>query len=452
MIQDPSFLIGIYLFGFALILSKGCFNRSKRINKLALVFWLIGVWPIVTNLMVPRQLDYVLFGGAGWHMDYVWSAALIWAGRLTTLSLVICLFTCIYKCRDQGFPSPGYPLFVSYLLFSSSVIIASVFGIPGGGFSQSLLMPFVLFTVMYLVVNQSFENVIIYAKRVCLVYIYLSLLVAVLNPGWAVLTGAHSVIPGITSRLFGVASNANGLGPIALLYIFLDIKSYKRTYFDKICYLAALIVLVWAQSKTIWIAAIIGYFLKLWFGKSENGKISTYRGTLRFLYIFIPVLAVVFVLLLPVSENQKLGEDPFGTLTGRTILWKITIDEWEKTPIFGYGPNLWDEKFRSRHIGFRSDFASHAHNMFVQQLGETGIVGVVFLCVFVVVLIRIAWLVRDQFNGLSLALISIPLVRCFTESALNNRSMGESTFVNFTIFGVLIFLMKKKQSSIGKIS
>ncbi|WP_406811570.1 O-antigen ligase family protein, partial [Klebsiella aerogenes] len=59
------------------------------------------------------------------------------------------------------------------------------------------------------------------------------------------------------------------------------------------------------------------------------------------------------------------------TLSGRVSIWFEVIKDWQNNPIFGYGPDYLDVEHRLR-LGML--FAFHAHNQFIQTLGQSGLV------------------------------------------------------------------------------
>jgi len=442
-------VVGVYLLGLAVLLAKG-FNSRKRIQWLAVLLWILGVWPIVTNLSIPRDLDYLLVSAKGWHMEYEWHPTLVWVGRLSTLAIVACLLATFARTARKGLPQPGHGLWISFLLFASTPILSSLFGSGGGGFTHALLRPLLISSALYLAVNESPGRMILYAKRFCLAFVYGSLVTAVLRPGWAVLVGMPGVISWFSSRLFGVSVNPNGLGPIALLYLYLDLAEPSRSWMKWLGRLAALAVLIWAQSKTVWAAALFGVAIKIAYS-SRPILIRNLPRSLLLRYsltaiLCFPALGLIWNPSLSALREVGIESGTIVNLSGRTELWRITLEEWKNSPLIGYGPNLWNEEYRSKHFFVERPYASQAHNMVIQTLGESGLLGLVMFMTFVLVLVKMAWQTRDISKGLSLCLVSMPLVHCLTESTFRSRNIDETTFVTMGIFGTLIVWEKIRQA------
>lgn len=64
-------------------------------------------------------------------------------------------------------------------------------------------------------------------------------------------------------------------------------------------------------------------------------------------------------------------------VTQRFDLWRAYFEMFKSNPIFGVGIEMGPEYVLEKYekLGIESDFVSHAHNDFIQMLGETGIIG-----------------------------------------------------------------------------
>lgn len=103
------------------------------------------------------------------------------------------------------------------------------------------------------------------------------------------------------------------------------------------------------------------------------------------------------------------------SLTGRDQIWAIAYDEWQRNPVFGYGPGLWDASFRAS-IGMPN--ATHAHNQFMDTLSRSGTVGATALVLYASTLLVLSvWHARTT-GGLSLALFIALSLRSVSEVPL----------------------------------
>lgn len=65
-------------------------------------------------------------------------------------------------------------------------------------------------------------------------------------------------------------------------------------------------------------------------------------------------------------------------LSERGRFWQVALDMFKENPILGTGLNSFDIKFNLSEIrSIKYDFAG-AHNIYIQLLGETGILGIFF--------------------------------------------------------------------------
>lgn len=124
------------------------------------------------------------------------------------------------------------------------------------------------------------------------------------------------------------------------------------------------------------------------------------------------------------------------TLTGRTYLWQQGILAFLQSPFFGVGyqaywvqgfaepERLWEEFFIAARSGF------HFHNTYIETAVETGIVGLLMLCMIILVMVfgHLKRLLSDRYNDESYLLFGVAtllLVRSFVEiDVLNPYQVG----------------------------
>jgi O-antigen ligase len=104
-----------------------------------------------------------------------------------------------------------------------------------------------------------------------------------------------------------------------------------------------------------------------------------------------------------------------ASMTGRDQIWAIAYDEWQRNPLFGYGPTLWDASFRDS-IGMPN--ATHAHNQFMDTLSRSGTVGAAALVLYALVLLFLSIRYARASGGLSLALFVALALRSISEVPL----------------------------------
>ena len=246
-----------------------------------------------------------------------------------------------------------------------------------------------------------------------------------------------SLLPGINWRLVGFAIHSNGIGVTAAIAVVLEVSGMVRQRPNWLVLLPALAVLVLAQSKTAWIGALVGVALvrfdavkELMAGRASR---STSIGLVIFTCFSLVIIAAVIVVLGSSDRfSVFLDSSGFTTFTGRTRIWDITLNEFEKSPLFGYGPSLWDQQYRWEH-GMMA--AGQAHNQFVQILGQAGIIGGLSLLWYLYCLGRGCLAALPGTKGLSLVMFLLLVVRCFMEAPLQmNGILEEEALIHGLVF------------------
>jgi O-antigen ligase len=275
-------------------------------------------------------------------------------------------------------------------------------------------------------------------------YAFGSLAVAVFAPSWAL---AHShqagVIPGLTTRLAGLAPHPNALGPMMAVLLILEWRAKPRS---AVVMTAAAVAVAWSQSKTTLaviavVAAVAGY-----------RRLRSVPAGGRSTWLPIILLAVVvgasgYYALGPASpERPPVDRTDVSaeTFTGRTAIWQATLEVWRANPLVGYGPDLWgdamDRRYRYR-VGFPP---GHAHNQLIQTLGDSGLVGAVALAVYLVGLGGLARAGDRRTLGYGALLFVILVLRSFTEVPLRGATLSTDFLLHMGTFGYLLIGANEK--------
>ncbi|GAP95440.1 O-antigen ligase family protein [Leptolyngbya sp. NIES-2104] len=146
---------------------------------------------------------------------------------------------------------------------------------------------------------------------------------------------------------------------------------------------AALILL--STSRTALVLAVTLLALMLFYRHYRwRGKRSIVLGSLG---VLIGGAAIVTVLTNWVALLTALGRDP--TLTGRTYIWKVSLDYLLDRPLFGFGRSaFWspDSPYPRAISSYLSQAfrAPHAHNGFIEIALDVGLIGLtLFLICYV---------------------------------------------------------------------
>lgn len=151
----------------------------------------------------------------------------------------------------------------------------------------------------------------------------------------------------------------------------------KRLSKENVCLLLLyFIALLLASKRTFFMIAIVQCGLALClFEDIKNKAKNMFAG----LVLGIPCLLIAFVTIPQLTnlfERFKDGmEDP--TMMGRTAFWGFCLEMFRLKPKFGFGFGSFNDVYfdMTQYLYKGQPWEYHAHNIYLQLLGETGIVG-----------------------------------------------------------------------------
>ncbi|MFY7866991.1 O-antigen ligase family protein [Roseateles sp.] len=438
---------GAFAFGTAalLILVQGGFlSLESRFARWTLpavpVFLCLGI--ALSTLLSGRNLKYASFdirtiegtgGDGGGHVTRA----------LTGLVLAICfakILTCLMNSRARrAAPAGGQGLFVALLAFfaATHVLAAALGAYPT--FVHNSYYPIVMFIAFFLARGEGLEASLHALKCALLGLMVGSLVAALLLPSLAIQPDYPGWIPGFTIRLWGLGSNANSIGPLALLLGLLTYqRPFRRSWMNVLAGVAVLTVFVLAQSKTVWASGLVCVVVLMLYGRGRDAQGRLKPGfVLGLLALALVAMGALMVLDLgriasKIVDSKAGGE--IATLTGRTAIWAEAWRLWLDNLWFGYGPEAWGPVHRFR-IGM--PFAFHAHNQLMQSLSVAGLFGGLALLAYLACLLLASWRAAAQTRGVSLALAVAVLARCVSEAPLEL----EGLFVGETLIHLAWFAM-----------
>lgn len=107
--------------------------------------------------------------------------------------------------------------------------------------------------------------------------------------------------------------------------------------------------------------------------------------------IILCICAVVLLSVFPTLRTFFVRDGSDDLLNSRsTVLWPVAFKMFNSHKLLGIGINTYNSVLNSQNImdATLSTWSSHAHNIYIQMLGETGIIGFVLLVCIVIVNIR----------------------------------------------------------------
>jgi len=410
--------------------------------------WIIGLYPAVYAILTPR----ILTRDERYFSDTALTAGAysIWLARgLTAVILMIALASIIRALvRDDSSRRQGRTLWYGYITFFKLSFVDSSIGGTEPSFSHQLIYPLLIFATVFLARPRDPTDFLQAVKPVLLLIIYASAVAAVAFPKWALYDDRSALFAGIP-RLFGVTSHPNVLGPMAAFYLVIELLRPANRWFRMLNAMVAIAVLFFSQSKTAWALALSALFIwlavRVWrgIGLGLRGDRNWQRALFSAFGVGGFALVAMFAAFIAGAFDRFNLDNLEGltTLTGRTDIWNITIGVWLDNPLFGYGQELWGDAFR---VKYRMLHVGQAHNQFIQTLGESGVVGMVGLLIYLWMFALVAIRHAGPTNGLSVSLFVLLILRSVTEVPLQNGILFDgSFFMHFVTFTYLMMLEKR---------
>lgn len=362
--------------------------------------------------------------------------------HLIVLSVSITeIFMWIIRKRHMG--KPQFILWAAAMTYY--IMSELVSGILGNfrGFDINMLYAPIVFTAVALLVSSDFVKSLRSLRWALLVPLLGSLLAMLVAPHLVLETGYKGLIPGFYYRLAGLTEHANSLGLLAAIALFLEYSKFVCTKPNPFFLLISFTTLVFTQSKTAWVIVIIGFVILSLKSRWEAYRQSRKQGdSLAILSggIAFASIAVTLVIMKIDSLQNFLSADRTGltTFTGRTRIWEITWNEFLSNPVSGYGPSIWDPLYRFQH-GMM--YVGQAHNQYVQTIGQAGLLGILSLAFYIYLLVRKSYQGWNETHGLSFLLVTVLLIRGFSESPMRMSGiLSSDSFIHLLAFATVAML------------
>ncbi len=373
--------------------------------------------------------------------------AVMWLQRAVSLLLLVAALAQILHHIAQARRTPSWWLLAAFLLFWAGTIGAPAVLGAHPRVNHELLYALAMGTAACLA-QPAERDRILRAARDALMALMLAGLAALAWRRTLVMDPSYSagLLQGLP-RFAGLTSHPVTQGSLAqvaplLLWAF----PYTRPWINRAAWTLALGVLLVAQSKTAWIAAVIclGAMAAVRHGGSGWRRIGDPRGAAFGLLALGTLALSVLVGAVAVIVGDAGGhvvdflQSPEGarlaTMTGRDRIWAIAAEEWRSHPVFGYGLPLWDALYRAR---IDLPHATHAHNQFMDDAARAGSVGAMALVVYGTVLLVLSLRYVRATAGLSIALFLSLALRAISEVPLSLMGYGTELFIHLLLLVTL---------------
>nr|WP_275664482.1 O-antigen ligase family protein [Vibrio tubiashii] len=247
---------------------------------------------------------------------------------------------------------------------------------PAGSYSIMASVVFMIFVVANLVIFNLFDHsrAIEVFLKASLVLCFMSLVFYFLFPSIALQEYWNDLgyIEGV--RFKGIASNANAIGQVASISLFLLIVSATHTEMTLsrlVVMLGVLSVLVLSQSRTSMLALVVAtsYFLL-----HKRYAYILYVLVAGFTIGAIVWVSELYMHVLP-SLSRSGGVEELFTFTGRTLIWEVVVDLISDKPWTGYG---YASSKTLIPLNFETSWGwttVNSHQFILQLLLSTGFIG-----------------------------------------------------------------------------
>ncbi len=316
-------------------------------------------------------------------------------------------------------------LFVSY--WACTVASPSLLG-RYPNFSYDFIYPLLIGVAGFVLSVKETERAIHATRNAALIFIAAGFLLIPLNAGLVLEIGySQGYIPGLP-RMAGLSPHALQLGLIVqIAMLCLWVYPFERKALNVVSWAMCLLALLLAQSKTAWVSfflcALVMTLLRS--GSIVSKWVFDYkRPSQGVLVMFGWVLAIA--LLAYVISFSQFGNKLTGfldtkegaallTLNGRDQIWKVAIDEWRESPIWGYGPSFLNSAHR---LSLGLPFATHGHNQLIDDLARAGAVGAFAMVIYSMFLLVQSIRTARVSDGLSITLFIVIFIRGISEVPL----------------------------------
>lgn len=264
------------------------------------------------------------------------------------LIFLFVLPACPTRWRNTMLLRGGFHLYTLYLLFA---IVSTAYSIaPLNSFVRAL-GSIVLFGGCYTITQSVKDNQDVRRLFGCL-WAGCCITLIVSAASWAFLSSDITWVapnPGSGDsvvRFIGILGNPNEVGEFLVLTmasgLFFWPIATKQVRFGIVTSLAAaLLFTILADSRSHTVACAIGLFAF---------TLDRYRWRAIAVWLPLGVIAVGCALLLSPDKLDYLNRGDVMTLTGRTEIWRFTIDKIKERPILGYGYEVEGQIFQDRHF------------------------------------------------------------------------------------------------------
>ncbi|MGI9350916.1 MAG: O-antigen ligase family protein [Rhizobiaceae bacterium] len=364
-IINPLVLIGpitLIVLGFVFYLSQKISN-PKEFASLALLVFSVFILEAVFRV---REFS---------------DKSVDWQVLLKVCSLLALMGLALLRL-DQTLPSITKPTRIMWFVFFIWTCFTGLYA-PNLAYSIFGAFSLVSFYLFLLYVFRSFEetHVILAIITATFFFCLFSILTYFALPEFGRMKEWYGNEQVVGSRLSGIGGNANTVGRQAALALLLlalyakNLMALNRLIVPAVVIVASAALLLSNSRTSLALLLIILWFL--WFCTEKRKGIfllSILAGFILLPFVFLYGESILTAF----SRSGDISEITTGT--GRSYIWAVVIELITQRPLFGwgYGSTLF---ILPEYAGDIRHIAPHAHNMILQILVTSGLIGLVIFVI-----------------------------------------------------------------------
>ncbi len=243
----------------------------------------------------------------------------------------------------------------------------------------------------------------------------------------------------------GILGNRNLLGFIAVLFLIITVFNSQISKRAKISSIGlSVLTILLTSSATITVIVInsivitgVVYLMKIWKTK--------YQRTKYVVLTFFTGLTVTFIIVFYHPLVALLGRDP--DMTDRFTIWKTVFNLALQKPFTGYGwlghwvPTV--DPYQNL-IVFGGVTHLHAHNAYLDVLLQTGIFGLLFLAILIIISGIKVWKIAVDGNSFKTIIPLLLYVALLVQGITESRLLLEGNLLLFLI--ITLYVQKENQA------
>jgi O-antigen ligase len=407
--------------------------------------WMLPVilaFAAVTVLLSGRNLSRMFLDLANGGVEF--TPVVAWLQRGVSIVMLLIAGERLMNHFVMRRPIPSPLLLIVFVLYWLGTVAAPSFLGSHPGFNHEYAYTLVIGAAALIATDREGDRVVDAARTALFLFLVASFAVAAVRPSMVLdFKYNQGLLPGVP-RFGGLAAHPVAMGMFAQTFLLcLWVHPFRRKWLTIFGWCIGLAALFLAQSKTSWIAFVLCTIALVavrrapeWWRRIGNPRESAAFGIVACVAVIAVVAALAGVFMfgdIGDDASNFLNTDEGAQLmsmTGRDQIWAVAREEWQQSPVFGYGPNLWDDAFRA---SIHMPNATNAHNQFMDTLARSGDVGAAALVLYGLVLLVLSLRYARVTGGFSIALFIALALRSVSEVPMLLFGYGTELFTHLLL-------------------